>query len=161
VTSGDLAAGSVTSTNIATGAVTSTNIATGAVTSTKLAAGAVTPTALSASAKAVQPLLVGQSESGVIASTDTYPSGQPGSLNVGVTFIRPAPTAITIEVGPTTNCPAAGSAASGYMCLYDAGSSDATLDAANSDLKGAGAIVVWNEGGVGEAVGTATYTVTG
>ncbi len=139
--------------------VTSGNLATGSVASSKLAAGSVTPAALSATAKAVQPLLVGQSESGVIAASDSYVPAQPGSLLAGVTFVRPVLTAVTIEVGPSIHCPAPGSAASGFMCLYDAGSSDAVLDAANSDFKGIGAIVVWNEGGVGEAVGTATYTV--
>lgn len=175
VGSADLAANSVNASKLATGSVSAgklgpasvgaVNLAAGSVTSTKLAAGSVTPAALSAAAKAVQSLGSGQSESGAFGTADSYPSTQPGSLYLGLTFVRPVSGAITFEEGPTetADCPAPGQAAPGFLCLYYDTESDSTLSFAVVSFPSSpatGAEIGWTENGAGQAAVLGSYTVT-
>ena len=119
--------------------------------------GCVGTDALATSAKALQPLGSGESESGTFGAGDSYPTTQTQSLIFGVTFVRPVPGTLHYEVGPTTHCPAAGSAVPGYFCIYQ---STGDVMAPGAILSSTGAIIFWTELGGGRAFAYGTYTVT-
>ena len=130
------------------------------VTRPDLAAGAVGVGALSASAKVLQPLGSGESESGWIAGGGGTSAS--GSMLGGFTFPRPvtayASVIVATGISDPTHCTGIGSAARGYLCAYSFNAFNATF-AGLSILGATGGAASWGISGSG-SFGEATYTVT-
>jgi len=165
-----VASGKYLSCVAATGCVGPTALTTGSVTSTKLAAssvgtsalqnGSVSAAKLDASARAIQPLGSGESESGIFVL-----SGQgttPGYLFYGpITFVRPIPgyAGLTVSFGPSINC-LGGSAAPGYLCIYEESRDVASTFHSALKISADGGSVVYNGGATGSDFATGRWAAT-
>lgn len=122
--------------------------------------GCVTTADLAATAKQVQPLATGETESGAFGDADSYPALQKDVLITPINLIRPVSGTVLYEVGPSTHCTAAGTATAGYLCLYPTSSADVTLSSTHSvGSPVVGTVLIWNEGGGGTAYVWGSYTV--
>lgn len=119
---------------------------------------------LSSAAKAVQRLASGESESGVFNVADSYPVATPQSLQATLTFTRPVSGGLTYDVilaggAKNSNCPAVGSAARGFVCVYDTSDQDVT-GGSGLTIATSGGGAQWTENGGGFAVARGSFTVT-
>jgi|1186.fasta_scaffold77891_2 hypothetical protein len=126
--------------------------------------GCVGPKALSGAAR-IAKLLPGESQTGVFSVSDGYPVATPASLTAPLPFDRPVSGTLTYQVllaaAPrTANCPGVGSAARGFVCVYDTADQDVATPTAAA-IKGTnGGFAQWTELGGGTAVARGSYTVT-
>ena len=74
----------------------------------------------------------GQSQSGAFSAAAGNSTGSGGWLGVGISYTRPlaAPIAdaniVDVRTGSAPNCPGAGQAAPGYLCLYNSVTNNAS-----------------------------------
>jgi hypothetical protein len=108
--------------------------------------GCVKPGALSASAKELQPLAAGESESGLFY---VGPSTASGPIGTSITYTRRLGSAIqnghTIDVSGASapHCPGIGQADPGYLCLYSQLRQSVSTFATFTPLGGLGAVIGW------------------
>jgi hypothetical protein len=124
----------------------------------------VTAADLGGDAKKTQPLVPGESQSGVFNAADIYPTTTPGLLQTSLTFTRRVPGTLAYTVilaggAVTTACPGAGSAAPGNVCVYGTANQDVSTGSGFTISSG-GAGLTWIEGGAGSAIARGTFTVT-
>jgi len=124
--------------------------------------GCVKSSAFAPSAKTVQTLPSGKSESGVIGFTDNA-AGSGKRLVVPISFVQPVAWKHLADSSDITHCPGLGKAAPGYVCIYYL-EADA-LDTPPSAIEGlphdAGVDVAFSENGAAttaEVLGS--YTVS-
>ena len=171
VGAGALVSNAVTNPKLANGSVTSTKLASGSVgervggwfgDASVLAAGSVSLAALDSSAKQLQPLTSGETESGTVGGSDNYTNGL--GLWAMLTFQRPVLGALTVRFGVSANCPGLGTAGTpGFVCIYDRFTQDVADNLGNPVFVGStnwGAYVEWIEQGGGFAFAVAGWTVT-
>ena len=120
--------------------------------------------ALASAAKQVQPLASGESESGVFNVADSYPVLTPQSLQATLSFTRPVAGGLSYDVilaggAKNANCPAAGSAARGFVCVYGTFNQDVASPSGFA-ISSTGGGAQWVESGGGFAVARGTFTVT-
>ena len=136
--------------------VTTADLNNASVTTGKIANGAVTPAQLSAAAK-TDALGTGETESGVYAVGD---SG--ATMYTTVTYDRPlASPASSVDdtaiTGTNTNCPGAGQALPGFLCLYPTSETNIAGFAVGVNAA-EGYVLSWTVSGAG-AHSYGTYTV--
>jgi hypothetical protein len=126
--------------------------------------GCVAPKTLSSASRAVQPLAPGESQSGVFNAADNYTPAAPQLLETSLNFVRMVSGTLTYNVilaagAKTANCPEAGKAARGFVCVYDNADQDVSAGSGFAISRFGGG-VQWSEVGGGFAVARGTYTVT-
>jgi len=136
--------------------------------STLQCTGCVSIPDLSPAAQALQPLSSGQSESGAFGSGGGNSTG--GYIGEGITYVRPLSAAIKntniidVPTWPATHCPGPGFADAGYLCLYEAVTSDVGtgygFSTALSNQQSVGVILFWPVTSAGMAYTGGVYTVT-
>jgi len=123
---------------------------------------------LSPAAQALQPLPSGQSESGAFGAGGGNSTG--GYIGEGITFVRPLAAAIKnanivdVPTWPAAHCTGPGFADAGYLCLYEAVTSDVGtgygFSTSLSNLQSVGVILFWPETSTGGSYTGGVYTVT-
>jgi hypothetical protein len=145
---------------VSNGPFLSTGNATIAAGKTFTCGACVTPADLSASAKAIQPLASGESESGMYSAAGGDSTS--GLVTAAITFVRPlsAPISHFIDTGAgaNVNCPGGGSAAPGYLCLYPSNYFNVSAFGPTTETL-QGVNWFWSITGTG-SVTDGTYTVT-
>ena len=136
--------------------------------STLKCTGCVSVGDLSEAAQALQPLRSGQSESGAFGAGGGNSTG--GYIAEGITYVRPLAAAIKnanivdAPTWPVAHCAGPGFADAGYLCLYEAVTSDVGVgygfSTALSNLQSVGVILFWPETGAGVSYTGGVYTVT-
>ena len=136
--------------------------------STLQCTGCVSVNDLSPAAQAIQPLPSGQSESGAFGAGGGNSTG--GYIGEGITYVRPLAAAIKnanivdAPIWPTTHCPGPGLADAGYLCLYEAVTSEVGVgygfSTALNNGQSIGVILFWPETGAGASYTGGVYTVT-